>query len=115
KNLATMVSQLQDNYHVSYHQGLEALGKCCGAQTTRSTEPGAPDVVWSFSDITYLTFEAKTEKKGTDLSKKEVQNAKGHVDWVKANLRSGSDARLETIIVALTPAMDQWALPFAEG
>jgi hypothetical protein len=115
KNLGVMLSQLNDDYHVAYHQGLEALGKCVGGQVTRSTEPGAPDVVWSFSETKYLAFEAKTEKQGTDLSKKEVQNAKGHVDWVKANLSGSGDVGCETIIVAPTPSMDQWALPFAEG
>lgn len=115
KNLAAMTDQLKDSYHVAYHQGLEALGKCCGAQTTRSTDPGAPDVVWSFSDMLYFSFEAKTEKQGTDLSKKEVQNAKGHVDWVKANLSTSNEAQLESIVVAPTSSMDQWALPFAEG
>lgn len=115
KNLVEMIGQLHDNYHVAYHQGLEALGKCCGAQTTRSTEPGAPDVVWSFSDALYLAFEAKTGKQGTDLSKKEVQNARGHIDWVRAQLSSSKDAKVETIVVAPTPSMDQWALPFAEG
>ena len=110
-----MFGQLKDDYHVAYHQGLETLGQCIGAVTTRSTEPGAPDVVWSFSETIYLAFEAKTEKQGTDLSKKEVQSAKGHIDWVKANLASSSDAQFETIIVAPTPSVDQWALPFAGG
>jgi hypothetical protein len=67
------------------------------------------------SETTYLAFEAKTEKQGTDLSKKEVLNAKGHVDWVKANLSSSTDAQCETIIVSPTPSVDQCALPFTEG
>lgn len=115
KNLAVMFSQLKDDYHVAYHQGLETLGQCVGAQTTRSTEPGAPDVVWSFFEITYLAFEAKTEKQGTELSKKEVLNAKGHIDWVRTNLSDNTDVQIETIIVAPTRSVDQWALPFTEG
>lgn len=115
EQLSRMLDQLKDENHVSYHQGLETLGKCFGAKTTRTTEPGAPDVVWSFPEALHVAFEAKTEKKETSLSKKEVQNAKGHIDWVKANLSEEESTDVEAIVVAPSPSLDQWALPFAAG
>ncbi len=114
QNIAKMLSQLNNTYHAAYHEGLEALGKCFGAKTTRITEMGAPDVVWSFPDDFHLTFEAKTEKSADGkLSKKDVQNAKGHPDWVRANLcRDAASAKIAAIVVAPSPDLSQIALPF---
>ncbi|MGD0956702.1 MAG: DEAD/DEAH box helicase [Candidatus Acidiferrales bacterium] len=115
QKLAQMLSQLNNPYHVTYHEGLETLGKCFGAITTRLTEMGAPDVVWSFADDFHLTFEAKTEKSADGkLSKKDVQNAKGHPDWARANVcRNAATAKLAAIVVAPSPELSQIALPFA--
>jgi hypothetical protein len=115
EKLALMLSELNNPYHVTYHEGLETLGKCFGATTTRLTEMGAPDVVWSFADDFHLTFEAKTEKSADGkLSKKDVQNAKGHLDWARANLcRDAATAKLAAIVVAPSPELSQIALPFA--
>jgi len=112
-----MHDQLKDTDHVGYHEGLETLGKCFGAATTRTTEPGAPDVVWSFTTDLHLAFEAKTGKKLEGvLSKKDVQEAKGHPDWVRAHLRqNAATAEMATIVVASSPALHQYALPFAGG
>jgi hypothetical protein len=50
REMAEMLKNLEDIYHVRFHQGLETLGKCFGAVPTRTTEQGAPDVIWSFPD-----------------------------------------------------------------
>lgn len=78
ENISRMLEQLNDQHHISYHEGLEALGKCFGAQTTRVTDQGAPDVVWSFPTDIHFVFEAKTEKepKGT-ISKRDLQAGEG--------------------------------------
>lgn len=114
QNIAKMLSQLSNPYHVGYHEGLEILGKCFGAVTIRTTEMGSPDVVWSFPDEFHLTFEAKTEKAADGkLSKKDVQNAKGHPDWVRANVcRDAAGATIAAIVVAPSPNLSQIALPF---
>jgi hypothetical protein len=115
--MGQMLSKLSQPYHVGYHEGLEILGKCFGARTTRTTEPGAPDVVWSFPDDFHITFEAKTEKNANgELSKKDVQNAKGHPEWVRAKLCKGVEkVEIAPIVVAPSPKTNQIALPFAEG
>lgn len=65
-----------------FHIGLELLGQCVGADTIRTSEVGAPDVVWIFPGEFY-TFEAKSRKKTEGLlSKKNILQAKGHPDWV---------------------------------
>jgi len=69
--------------HTSFHQGLELLGACLGATPLRSTEQGAPDVIWSFGNGHHFAIEAKTEKAaGGFLYKKDLQEAKGHRDWI---------------------------------
>ncbi len=117
QRLAQMLVQLKDPNHVGYHEGLETLGKCFGAATTRVTEPGAPDVVWSFTNDLHVAFEAKTEKKQTVLlSKKDVQEAKGHSDWVRAHLCENAESvEVATVVVAPSPSLHQIALPFASG
>ncbi len=117
EQMGKMLRQLSDPYYVGYHEGLEILGKCFGARTTRTTEPGAPDVVWSFLNDFHITFEAKTEKNPTgELSKKDVQNAKGHPEWVRAKLCNDSKtAEVAPMVVAPSPKTSQIALPFAEG
>ena len=73
-----MSERLKDRNHVAYHQGLETLGLCFGATTTRATDQGAPDVIWSFAGDFHLAFEAKTEKgKDSKLSKSDLQEARG--------------------------------------
>jgi hypothetical protein len=117
QRITDMLGQLGDAYHVGYHEGLEVLGQCFGASTTRTTEQGAPDVVWSLANDLHFPFEAKTEKKAAgELSKKDLQEAKGHVDWVKDRLCQDPEAaEIDTIIVAPTAAVHQIALPFAGG
>lgn len=114
-HIKTMSNQLEQQYHKAYHEGLEALGKCLGAQTTRSTEAGAPDVVWSFPNDVHFAFEAKTEKKATGtLSKSDLQQAKGHRDWVRERLCAGREAATITaIVVSENPDVQPPALPFA--
>lgn len=109
-----MLGLLSQNEHKQFHEGLERLGRCLGATTTRTNEQGAPDVVWSFEDM-HVAFEAKTEK-GADslLSKAEVLQARGHVDWVRAKLADNDDsARIESVIVSPRPDLDEAAKPHA--
>ncbi len=117
QKIAQMLDQLKDPDHIQYHEGLEALGKCFGATTTRTTEPGAPDVVWSFAADLHIAFEAKTEKKQAGgLSKKNVQEAKGHADWVSTYLCENSEtAQIAAVVIAPSPSLHQYALPFAAG
>jgi Type III restriction enzyme, res subunit/Helicase C-terminal domain len=112
--IAKMLGQLKSADHASYHAGLETLGECFGAKATRVTGKGTPDVVWSFPKDFHLTLEAKTEK-GPDgkLSKKDVQNANGHPDWVRANLCPDASApSFAAIIIAPSPHPHADAVPF---
>ena len=110
-----MLEQLKDLHHAAYHEGLEALGRCFGAKTTRITEQGAPDVVWSFDTDFHVAFEAKTGKKPSGaLSKGDVQEAKGHPDWVRDRLcQNPATGVIASVIVAPSPTVHQIALPFA--
>jgi hypothetical protein len=46
-----------------FHEELQRLGDAVGAQTTRLTTGGVPDVIWSFDNNVHFVFEAKTDKK----------------------------------------------------
>ena len=116
-NINRMLQQLGQHKHATYHEGLEALGRCVGALTTRTTAQGAPDVVWSFPGDLHFAFEAKTEKDiDAEISKSDLQEAKGHPDWVRANLCQGrSDVAVSSIVVAKSSKVHPVGLPFTGG
>ena len=116
-SIGQMLENLTDIYHVRYHQGLETLGQCFGASTTRSTEQGAPDVIWSFPNDFHVIFEAKTEKKACgELSKKDVLEAKGHHDLTQEKLCSGvQNVETKVVVVARDASLHEIADPFAKG
>ena len=94
-----------------YHMGLEGLGKCLGAEVIRPTEKGAPDVVWIFSDDCF-TFEAKSEKMPEgSLAKRDILQANGHPDWVKAQRKSLKDIPIHPLIISPTSRLDVTAKP----
>jgi hypothetical protein len=98
-----------------YHIGLERLGECLGAEVLRNTAPGTPDVVWIFPDSCF-TFEVKCNKepKGA-LSKKELQQAKGHPDWLRSQRESLKHIPIQALIVSPTRHIDDTAMPHAGG
>lgn len=109
--LEGMLDQLSRPHHAEYHAGLDTLGACFGAHVTRTTAAGAPDVVWSFSDD-HFTFEVKTEKTGP-LSKGDLLEARGHVDWVKAQIAEDpKTARVVPLVVSPTTEVHEVGAPY---
>jgi hypothetical protein len=115
--MGDMLTNLSDIYHVRFHQGLDTLGQCFGAATTRTTEQGAPDVIWSFPNAFHVIFEAKTEKKPSgELSKKDVLEAKGHHDWTQEKMSpEAKDVETKVVVVAPDATLHKIADPFAKG
>ncbi len=98
-----------------YHIGLERLGECLGAESIRPTGQGVPDAVWVFADKAF-TLEAKTEKGAeTSLSKKEVQQAKGHPDWLRAERPELDNKTISAVVVSSINRIDAAAKPHASG
>jgi hypothetical protein len=116
-NIEAMLKKLGDPYHVAYHEGLDLLGQCLGATTTRRTDAGVPDVVWAFPDGLYFTFEAKTEKLPHGaLSKKDLLEAAGHVNWVRAHLaESPATDTIVPIVVSPEPRVLDVGMPHVAG
>ncbi len=113
---ARCVEQLSDRAHTQFHQGLEGLGRCLGADVTRSTEQGSPDVVWTFAGDIHFAFEAKTEKlPGGDLAKKDLLQAKGHRDWVAKRLSNSPTSVIEVIVVSGASTLHPVADTFSDG
>ena len=117
QKLKEMLMKLNQHVHKPYVEGLDLLGMCFGAKTTRITEQGAPDVAWSFAMDFHIGFEGKPEKQQhAKLSKRDTQEAKGHIDWIKSKLaRNPLSAEIVSLMVAPSASLDEVALPFAEG
>ena len=82
-----LLTHIAEDAHTRFHMGVEALGRTLGFRATRPTGEGTPDIVWSAPGDRHIAFEAKSEKKETSsLSKSDVQEANGHVDWVRERL-----------------------------
>jgi hypothetical protein len=117
KKMQEMQSILSSKAHNDVHRGIEILGRCYGARSIRPKEEGAPDVAWLYGNRA-ITFEAKTEKKekGT-LYKKEIQEAKGHPDWLQYFQAAESNTELTVDVVIITPTktLHNVAVPFAGG
>ncbi|HKQ97772.1 MAG TPA: DEAD/DEAH box helicase [Candidatus Polarisedimenticolia bacterium] len=95
-----------------FHSGMERLGEFLGAETMRPTGSGTPDVVWIFADRCF-TFEVKTGKQAeSTLSKKEVQQAAGHPNWLRAT-RSDVNERIDAVVVSSSSELASDAIPHA--
>jgi len=82
-----MLDDIGKDEATPFHMGVEILGRMLGAHAVRRTEPGVPDVVWCFPSGATATFEAKTDKgPGSELAKRDILEANGHVDWAVHNL-----------------------------
>lgn len=110
-----MMSALKETDHSKFHEGLELLGAALGATVVRTSAAGAPDVVWYFA-VETATFEAKTEKNaGGELSKSDVQQANGHVNWAKKNVSGTIEDNISPIIVSPTSKLHEAAVAHVEG
>jgi len=112
--MKTMTDSLKEiSKPTQFHIGLELLGKCVGAETLRSTESGAPDGIWIFSRQCF-TFEAKSDKDAHGkLFKKELQQAKGHPDWLRNERNSLSNSSIQPMIISPTKALESAGEPHA--
>jgi hypothetical protein len=94
-------------HHTTFHRGLAQLGRLLGAQCTTASQQGDPDVIWRFADQVWVCIEAKAAKVegGQGLSKRDLLEARGHVDWVKFFEAQGK--RNVRIIAALVSSTDK--------
>lgn len=98
----------------AFHRGLAQLGRLLGAHSIVPNQQGDPDVVWRFADHIWICFEAKTEKKqdGQGLSKKDLLEARGHVDWVRFFETQGKrNVQILATIISPTDKLQRIALP----
>lgn len=98
--------------HTKFHEGIEALGKLLGASSSRPTGDGEPDVIWKFNGRLWICFEAKANKRqgGQGIAKRDMLEARGHVDWVRYSETSNSS---EVEIIACIVAPDKKIHPIA--
>jgi hypothetical protein len=71
--------------------------------------------VWIFSHHCF-TFEAKSDKDATGkLFKKELQQAKGHPEWLKKERTSLVNKPIQPMVISPTKALDSTAEAHARG
>jgi hypothetical protein len=105
------------NNHKLFHRGLVSLGRLLGARSWAPTGQGTPDVVWGFGDQLWICFEAKCEKlsEGTGFAKRDLLEAKGHLDWLKATVSISAQAALYSVIIGPTAKTHAVAEPHRES
>lgn len=108
---------LSDANHKKFHMGLDLLGQAVGADVTRRSGDGTPDVVWSLPGDVFIALEAKSEKTAESmLSKKDILQAKGHVDWIRSELGvQDVDATIIPVIVSDATKVHSAAKPHVES
>lgn len=115
KKIDLMLKNLKSDESGKFHQGMEFLGKCLGSPAVRSTEQGAPDVLWPFANSFCFCFEAKTEKKPEgSIHKSDLEEARLHPDWAKHHLKF-ENHEFVVVVVSPTSKLDDIAVPFAKG
>lgn len=114
-----MLTDLADTQnHRAFHRGLVALGQLLGAQANAPGQQGDPDVIWRLGDATWVCFEAKSEKleSGRGIAKKDLLQAKGHVEWVKFFETQGKkNIRIIAVIAAPVDKVHPSAEPHCEN
>lgn len=104
--------------HKLFHQGLVSLGSLLGAVPSAPDQQGDPDVIWRFGDSVWVCFEAKSGKLefGQGLSKKDVLQAKGHVNWILFFEAQGKrNVQVIATVIAPTSKVDRAAMPHKES
>lgn len=102
KMTTAMLEAISQDDPTAFHIGVESLGRLLGVEAVRRTEHGVPDVVWCSASGGAITFEAKTEKgRKATLSKSDILEANGHVDWVHENLNFPRE-EVVPVVVAYT-------------
>jgi hypothetical protein len=110
----TMLANLAaTSEHKRFHEGLVMLGKLLGAIAERPSGQGDPDVIWKFTDLVWICFEAKSEKLvgGAGLNKKDLLQASGHIEWINF-FKSQGKGNLD--VTAVVVAAEKKILAVAE-
>jgi len=110
--LDELIKSINDNKHSSFHRGLEILGLLLGFNAYIPPKNGSPDCIWSLEDLIHIVFEAKTEKLPENpISKKDVQQAEGHRNWIEYNSPYNSDTTIISVIVGCQNSIYYSAMP----
>jgi hypothetical protein len=92
-----------------FERGMELFGKLLGLDSSRPSRGNAvPDGVWSLSDGSVITLEAKSEesREGT-ISQRTVLQAKAHETWVRNHHNIPEGAPVITVVVSPRNSVDE--------
>lgn len=116
KSINESLSLISQDERKPFERGLEIVGKLLGFVASRPQVQGAPDCLWQLSDRVCIGFEAKSEESpGNPISISDARQAKGHFDWIKANVKLSKNSVLLVELVSPRSTISTEALPHAEG
>jgi hypothetical protein len=87
--VSTLKRDLANTASIAYEEALVLLGEFAGASDSlpRSKATAAPDSVWLFGDLAWLSWEAKSEAKSDgELGADYVREAGGHLRYASRSL-----------------------------
>lgn len=107
-------SNISSDDYRAFQDGLRMLGACLGFCATVPGGSAVPDCVWSLGDKLYISHEAKTEQSAEGvIGVKDVLQAKGHSDWVKANRSIVENTQVLSLIESPRSILGDGARPHA--
>lgn len=100
RKVTELIKNLDDKESTPFERGLDDLGRFLGFQTYKPSGHAAPDGIWFLGDR-MIVFEAKSDAITDSVPVSTLRQAKGHYDWVKANMNL--DANVKVVVVVVTP------------
>jgi hypothetical protein len=116
KTASELIGLIDRDESTPFSRGLEQLGRFLGFFAWRPGVQGAPDCVWTLADRLCIVLEAKSEESaGDSIPIRDAREAKGHLDWVSANVKLADNAEVVVLLVSPRSVIAVEALPHTEG
>jgi hypothetical protein len=112
KEVAQILSLIEDDEATPFEQGLEQLGRLLGFDAIRPGKTGDPDGIWRISDHVIVAIEAKSNQSaGGPISLSDTRETQGHINWVRSNLSPAPNTEVFAIVVSPRSVISSDALP----
>jgi hypothetical protein len=116
KSITEFIELINNNEYKQFERGLEILGKSLGFKAWRPESQGSPDCIWQLSDKVCIAFEAKSEENpGVAIPIRDAREAKGHIDWVKDQVKLSENPTILAIMVSPRSSILKDAVIHANG
>lgn len=116
REVSQALADIHATDHKPFHRGLKCLGEMLGFRAELPDSDAAPDCVWSIDTALYVVHEAKSDHTPADpIGPKDVRQAQGHEDWLRANRMCGKDTQVISLIESPRTTVLPEAIPHAKA